>query len=1070
MASSSPIAKVSFPTPSGYFARHRLYRLLDKSRNSPLLWITGPPGCGKTALVSSYIASRRVPCIWYKVDEADADLSTFFYYLGLAVSRAAPRRKKRLPLLTPERMPGVAVFAQRYFESLSELLPVPFLLVLDDCHRMQENLLFFETLREGLSRLATGIHTVFVSRSDPHSCFARERANRLLATVGWEELRLTLPEATGIVKLQRKGRPAPELVRDLFERTDGWAAGLVLLLERTDTGRIAPRTIGQQVPAELIDYFGSEVFRRLDNERRHFLMQTAFLPRMTGSMAERLTGVAEAGSILSEMNRHNQFTKKYLEREAVYEYHDLFREFLLERASDAYAREQLSQIRQAAGGLLEESGYAEDAAVLYREGRDWEALSRLILSRAGSLVGQGRYQTVLEWLGALPEEVMENDPWLLYWKGVCLLPFAPAESTSRFEDALRKFDARREAPGVFLAWSGAVESIVTPMDNLKPADTWIALLPRLLEKYGGLPSGEIGEEVTCSMYRALSWRQYPRADVELWTSRAISVARTTTDTRRKFILNLGFLTSFLITKDTREAGSLFASLRENLKKPDAAPLMRLSVDMLDAVFLLVIARPEVCRDVTTGGLNFADDLGVHIADSFLEAYSAMASLKMHDFETASRFLNRLSATVDTMKPLPTGLYHLITGCHELFRREFLRAAFHSRECLRLLVDCGFTTHLPSAYILAAHVHHALHEDEDAVKHMEEARRIGYEILNYLGVYLSYLTEAYFCLERDSRAAAIAPMRKGFQILRENGMYGTLLWLPDMFGKVSVAALEEGIEVDYVREFIRRNGLMPDPANPDLEQWPWPVKVYTLGRFGLLVDDHPVEFGRKVQQRPLSLLKAVIALGGRDVSETRITELLWPEADGDLAHHSFTVALSRLRKLLGKEEALVLKEGQVSLSNRHCWVDVWAFERSLGQAEKAKREEKGTEVFRYFEKGLSLYGGSFLPSEEMTWAVSLREKLRSRFLAEIAHLGRHYEETGRWEEAVSCYGRGLDADDLAEELYRRLMICHIRRGREAEALSVYRRCRKTLSSILSVDPSAETQAIAASLGRSTVRSS
>jgi DNA-binding SARP family transcriptional activator len=46
-----------------------------------------------------------------------------------------------------------------------------------------------------------------------------------------------------------------------------------------------------------------------------------------------------------------------------------------------------------------------------------------------------------------------------------------------------------------------------------------------------------------------------------------------------------------------------------------------------------------------------------------------------------------------------------------------------------------------------------------------------------------------------------------------------------------------------------------------------------------------------------------------------------------------------------------------------------------------------------------------------------------------------------------------------------MVCHIRQGREAEALSVYRRCRKTLSSILGVDPSAETRAIAASLGRS-----
>src|SRR5512143_3619168 len=260
MRTAPPIAKVTCPTSTGYFPRFRLYRLLDKACKSPVLWITGPPGCGKTALVSSYIESRRLPCLWYKVDEADADLSTFFYYLGLAAAKAAPRKRKRLPLLTPERMPGLPVFAQRYFEDLSSLLPVPSLLVLDDCHRIREDSVFFDMLREGVSRLAPGINVVFISRSDPHPSFARLRANRLMEVFGWKDLRLTPEEAAGIVKLQRKGRPEPGLVRYLFERTDGWAAGLVLLLERTDKERVEPRTIGQQVPAEIIDYFGTEIF------------------------------------------------------------------------------------------------------------------------------------------------------------------------------------------------------------------------------------------------------------------------------------------------------------------------------------------------------------------------------------------------------------------------------------------------------------------------------------------------------------------------------------------------------------------------------------------------------------------------------------------------------------------------------------------------------------------------------------------------------------------------------------------------------------------------------------------
>jgi DNA-binding SARP family transcriptional activator len=1064
MASAPPIAKVTCPASTGYFPRHRLYRLLDKARKAPVLWITGPPGCGKTALVSSYIESRRLPCLWYKVDEADADLSTFFYYLGLAARKAAPRKRKRLPPLTPERMPGLSVFAQRYFEELSSLLPVPSLLVLDDCHRMQENPMFFETIREGISRLAPGIESVFVSRSDPHPSFARHRANRLLETFGWEDLRLTLQEATGIVKLQRKGRPPPGLVKDLYERTDGWAGGLVLLLERTDRGRVAPRAIGKEVPTEIIDYFGSEIFRRMDEDRRTFLLKTAFLPRMTVSMAEKLTGDERAGPILSEMNRHNQFTKKYLQREPVYEYHDLFREFLLDKAAGAFSGEKLSEISKTAAALLEQSGYVEDAAVLLREVGDWEALSQLILSQGKSLIGQGRYQTILEWLGALPREVLAGNAWLLYWKGACLIPFSPAESRACFEKALAMFDARREAHGVFLSWAGVVESIITPQENFTPLDGCISLLPRLLEKYGSLPSGEVGDEVTCWMFRALSYRHYPRDAVEVWKPRALSLARTTKNQRLKFMLTLGILASFQITKDTREAVRMIAFLREVLRQPDATPLMRLSVDAIEAVCLNLMAMHEQCLQVSTEGLAFAENTGVHFADAILQGHAAGSAHNLLDFDTANRFLDRMATTLDTMKPLPLGMFHYISASEALRRQDVARAGFHAKECQKLWEESGLTTHLPGAHIILAHVLHALHEDRDAARHMAEARRIGLEIEQSLGVWISNLSEAYFHLQKNDDAAAIAPLRKGLEIGREVGLFGLLIRLTDMLEKISIKALQEGIEIDYVRELIRRNRLAPDPANPDLEQWPWPVKVHTLGRFGLLVDDRPVEFGRKVQQKPLALLKALVALGGRDVHEGRLAELLWPEADGDLAHHSFEVALSRLRKLLGKEDALGLREGRLSLSNRHCWVDVWVFERSLGQAETARKEGRGTEAIRQFEKALFQYKGPFLPFDEMPCAESPREKLQRGFLRAVANLGQCYEDRERWEEAVSCYRKGLEVDELAEELYRRLMVCHIRLGEEAEAFSVYRRCRKTLSSVLGVNPSPETRKLAESLGR------
>jgi DNA-binding SARP family transcriptional activator len=208
-----------------------------------------------------------------------------------------------------------------------------------------------------------------------------------------------------------------------------------------------------------------------------------------------------------------------------------------------------------------------------------------------------------------------------------------------------------------------------------------------------------------------------------------------------------------------------------------------------------------------------------------------------------------------------------------------------------------------------------------------------------------------------------------------------------------------------------------------------------------------------------MLKVLIALGGREVKEEIMADILWPEADGDAAHRSFISALHRLRQLIGCDKALQFKEGRLTLDKRYCWTDVWALENFLRQADIQRQEGRIDASLQLTEKAIGMYRGSFLDGEtEQPWMVSLRERLRSKFLGCVNRLGHHWEHTGKWEKALECYQRGLDADDLAEEFYQNLMTCYLRLDREAEARSVYHRCRKILSSSLGIEPSAKTQAI------------
>ena len=75
---------------------------------------------------------------------------------------------------------------------------------------------------------------------------------------------------------------------------------------------------------------------------------------------------------------------------------------------------------------------------------------------------------------------------------------------------------------------------------------------------------------------------------------------------------------------------------------------------------------------------------------------------------------------------------------------------------------------------------------------------------------------------------------------------------------------------------------------------------------------------------------------------------------------------------------------------------------------------------------------------------------------LAKLGEQLEQAGDWGTAIEVYRRGLEADNLAEPLYRGLMRSLAAAGDQAEALNAFRPCRALLSIVLRLKPSAETE--------------
>jgi len=112
-----------------------------------------------------------------------------------------------------------------------------------------------------------------------------------------------------------------------------------------------------------------------------------------------------------------------------------------------------------------------------------------------------------------------------------------------------------------------------------------------------------------------------------------------------------------------------------------------------------------------------------------------------------------------------------------------------------------------------------------------------------------------------------------------------------------------------------------------------------------------------------------------------------------------------------------------------------------------------------ERALALARGDFLADEAaMPWAVRARDRLKSRLLRAVLAEAERREARGDYAAARPLYEAALERDNLAEAVYRRLMVCQRELGDAAGAMLTYRRCRELLSIVLGRAPAAETEAI------------
>jgi len=1040
------ISKLSRPAATGVVRRSRLFAELDASLDSKVIWISSPAGSGKTTLVSSYIDESALPAVWYQLDEGDADLATFFYYMGLAAKNANPRKRKPMPLLTPEYMMGVPTFTRRYFEKLCTRIKKPSILVFDNYHDvsppapLMPGSGFHDCMAVAAQSIPDDVSIVIISREEPPAEYSRLRAGGHLKHIRWDSIRFTKDETSEMISASERRAGS---AGSIHKSTDGWASGIVLMLA---SGEDIPS--GHAGREEIFDYFANEILRRADEATRDFMLRTSILRDIPEDIAHEITGCVAPKRVLSDLVRRNYFTTKKPGRRTTYEYHPLFREFLLERLTDSARPEDIDQLRSKAAQLLAGSGSIETAASLMAAAGDWEGLTGIVMVNAQNLLMQGRYQAVEAWLRMMPGGMVASNPWLTFWLGASIMPRAPHESFGLFKKTHEDFDKMADPVGVFLSFAFILDAIYFMQDDFRLFEYWIQRIDEIRRKYGPPPPGELGARVASNMLRSLVLWEPDHKDFNKWSEMALRLAEEADDFNVK-MNTLSFVSLNLqLRGDVRGASESLRSLTRLAADRNSSPVWELQALLTEVMHNTFLeGMHEQSLELVAKGLELSKRTGIHVLDTLLIGNTAWNCISSGDFATSTRFIEMLEASQQFLLKWQMLFYINLVAYDALERGDLVTADKYADRALSLGEAFHKTTSMPHIYMTKAQVLHEIGHEGPARDMVNKARGHGLRYASPFHEWSCMLAEAQFALDAGDRGTCVALLEEALGVARREGYVNTLLWRPRVMARLLAVALEEGVETRYAGYLIERRALTPTGDSLYSEAWPHPLKVYTMGRFEVLRGGKSIAGLRRAGSKPMELLKTMIAFGGENVREEAISDALWPDADGDSAHSAFTTTLSRLRKALGNERAFLFNDGMVSLDPAICWVDAIALNRML--------EGKQRHVASY-DSALGLYRGNFLVENETShWTHGLRERLKTRFLEYINTKGTSLIGKGHPNKAIDLFKRGIEIDPLAEALYRGLMLCFLSEGRRAEGISVYERCSEMLKRHFDVDPAPQT---------------
>ena len=1047
--------------PANFLARQNLLKsqLKTGQRNYKLLYIEGQAGQGKSTLAVQYLAELDVPFAWYQLGPEDEDP----VFLAAALLTALQERLPGLasPLLERMLIAGEASAAETetlgrvLVQELGRALAGEFILAVDDLQLLSQSPSSLALLQTLIALAPPGLRFIVISREKPPVDWEGLVAGPQGILVGNEALALDKTEVATLFNEHFQVPLSRDEVQSLHAATEGWIAGLLFAgqgLQGTPFCDIRTTTrqhLSLLLKSGAVDYFQTEIFAKLPPQLRRTLQKLSLLDEIPLPLARKLTDTPEIDEVLENLRRRNFFLRGLDDQNQVLGFHALFRELLQNQGVAELTQSEVTAVLETAGIYFVEQGDPVKALHYFLRARNFRRAESILKQTGMALLAVNRVITLRGVLQQIPEQVILQHPWLIFYAGVIRMDHDPTAAYDYLLQAREGFLVQGDELGEMFTLTQLIHYHVVIDALHNRGRSYLGRVEALFEKFRPVLDMAGLIRMAQSLAAGYCFFDYDMAKTDTYSGLALEWSEAqgpdskTAATRAVRCYRHAFVGNWPALRAEMEKTLPY------LLNPRVSAQIKLTLLIAQASWLTIEGNfaaygraKELLQTVMERSM-----VAQSVAAPFLLIYDAYLHLAQGEWNQLKEAVRRgLSLQGVGASPHHRSQFlhfHALVRAWEGDEAGMREAAEESRR-LRLMVGPGRFDALNRIVLGAALVRREKYEEAGELLH--EACKISIQYGDDFMLSAARLHLANMQLKAGAVEQARESLAQGLAVMKKNGYVYFFAWMPEVLRPLLEEAVRAGVETDYARKLAAERlsiAILADGCTIPL------LSIRSLGAltFAMGGEERVREADLSPAQR--QLLALLQSAPDRRMSQEQLQMLLWPDSSAEKSRSKFDTLLSRLRKSLEPflhpipvKHYLALQKGILCLEN--CRVDAEEFVAAAKAGLRHAQREEYVQSAIALDRAMEVWQGPYLAGLSVNEAVDAkRYELEGLYLKAVCTWAKLRAGSGQIARVVEVAMAALQLDPTYHRLVQLLYELHIKADNPVAAGNIIKNYRQQL---------------------------